>query len=59
MSTKEAERDHKEVPDSELTEGKLNKKGDLLRPQPSNDPNDPLVSGGKHRFSRYMQECLY
>lgn len=33
-----------ELSDIELTEGKRSKKGILLRPQPSNDPNDPLVS---------------
>lgn len=43
---KDAEPKHLEVvpPDSELTQGKVNKNGILLRPQPSNDPNDPLVS---------------
>ncbi len=30
--------------DIELVEGKRSEKGILLRPQPSNDPNDPLVS---------------
>jgi hypothetical protein len=33
-----------ELSDIELLEGKRSKKGFLLRPQPSNDPNDPLVS---------------
>jgi hypothetical protein len=33
-----------ELSDIELVEGKRSKKGLLLRPQPSNDPNDPLVS---------------
>jgi hypothetical protein len=33
-----------ELSDIELVEGKRSKKGFLLRPQPSNDPNDPLVS---------------
>jgi hypothetical protein len=33
-----------ELADIELVEGKRSKKGILLRPQPSNDPNDPLVS---------------
>jgi hypothetical protein len=33
-----------ELSDIELTEGKRSKKAILLRPQPSNDPNDPLVS---------------
>jgi hypothetical protein len=32
-----------ELSDIELVEGKRSKKGLLLRPQPSNDPNDPLV----------------
>jgi hypothetical protein len=32
-----------ELLDIELMEGKRSKKGLLLRPQPSNDPNDPLV----------------
>lgn len=32
-----------ELEDIELVEGKRSKKGILLRPQPSNDPNDPLV----------------
>jgi hypothetical protein len=32
-----------ELADIELVEGKRSKKGILLRPQPSNDPNDPLV----------------
>ena len=30
--------------DIELVEGKRSKKGFILRPQPSNDPNDPLVN---------------
>lgn len=33
-----------ELADIELVEGKRSKKGILLRPQPTNDPNDPLVS---------------
>jgi hypothetical protein len=33
-----------ELADIELVEGKRSEKGILLRPQPSNDPNDPLVS---------------
>lgn len=32
-----------ELSDIELVEGKRSKKGLLLRPQPSNNPNDPLV----------------
>lgn len=32
-----------ELYEIELVEGKRSKKGILLRPQPSNDPNDPLV----------------
>ena len=51
MSTKDTEVEQKEVrvygnqelSDIELVEGKRSKKGLLLRPQPSNDPNDPLV----------------
>ena len=51
MSTKEADIDQQEVQgygkqelsDIELVEGKRSKKGVLLRPQPSNDPNDPLL----------------
>ena len=50
MSKKEADIDNQEVQgyrkqelsDIELVEGKRSKKGLLLRPQPSNDPNDPL-----------------
>lgn len=30
--------------DSQVEEGKRSKNGLLLRPQPSNDPNDPLVN---------------
>lgn len=33
-----------EVAVNYITQGKVNKNGILLRPQPSNDPNDPLVS---------------
>lgn len=51
MSTKDAKIEQEEVrgygkqelSDIELVEGKRSKKGLLLRPQPSNDPNDPLV----------------
>jgi hypothetical protein len=51
MSTKDAainqrevrEYEKRELSDIELVEGKRSKKGLLLRPQPSNDPNDPLV----------------
>ena len=49
MSMKDAKSDQHEVrggqelSDIELVEGKRSKKGLLLRPQPSNDPNDPLV----------------
>jgi hypothetical protein len=39
-----AEKPALELSDIELIEGKRSKKGLLLRPQPSNDPNDPLVS---------------
>ena len=50
-STKDADIDKQEVRESEkrelsdieLVEGKRSKKGLLLRPQPSNDPNDPLA----------------
>lgn len=37
-------KDIQELSDIELVEGKRSKKGFLLRPEPSNDPNDPLVS---------------
>jgi hypothetical protein len=37
-----------ELSDIELVEGKRSKKGLLLRPQPSNDPNDPLVGVSPH-----------
>jgi hypothetical protein len=37
------EKGMQELSDIELLEGKRSKKGFLLRPQPSNDPNDPLV----------------
>jgi hypothetical protein len=33
-----------ELSDIELVEGTRSRKGFLLRPQPSNGPNDPLVS---------------
>jgi hypothetical protein len=36
--------DIQEFSDIELVEGKRSKKGFMLRPQPSNDLNDPLVS---------------
>lgn len=32
-----------EVVESEIVEGKTNQAGVILRPQPSNDPNEPLV----------------
>jgi hypothetical protein len=38
-----------ELSDIELVEGKRSKKGLLLRPQPSNDPNDPLVGASPTR----------
>jgi hypothetical protein len=38
------EKPAQELYEIELVEGKRSKKGILLRPQPSNDPNDPLVS---------------
>ena len=37
------EKSTQELSDIQLLEGKRSKKGFLLRPQPSNDPNDPLV----------------
>jgi hypothetical protein len=48
MSTKDEKIEQQEVrgqelAEIELVEGKRSKKGLLLRPQPSNDPNDPLV----------------
>jgi hypothetical protein len=42
-----------ELSDIELVEGKRSKKGFLLRPQPSNNPNDPLVST-KNFSQRYV-----
>jgi hypothetical protein len=33
----------RELTENDLVEGKRSKKGFFLRPQPSNDPNDPLV----------------
>jgi hypothetical protein len=41
------EKGMQELSDIELIEGKRSEKGFLLRPQPSNDPNDPLVCMGK------------
>jgi hypothetical protein len=38
-----------ELSDVELVEGKRSKKGLLLRPQPSNDPNDPLAGASPTR----------
>ncbi len=37
------EKPAQELSEIELVDGKRSKKGVLLRPQPSNDPNDPLV----------------
>jgi hypothetical protein len=34
---------HDEIADENITGGKTSKSGIVLRPQPSNDPNDPLV----------------
>jgi hypothetical protein len=32
-----------ELAESHIVEGKTSKKGIVLRPQPTNDPNEPLV----------------
>jgi hypothetical protein len=37
------EKPAQELSEIELVDGKRSKKGILLRPQPSKDPNDPLV----------------
>jgi len=37
------EKPAQELSEIELVDGKRSKKGILLRPQPSNDPNDPFV----------------
>jgi hypothetical protein len=37
------EKHAQELSEIELVDGKRSEKGILLRPQPSNDPNDPLV----------------
>jgi hypothetical protein len=42
-----------ELADIELVEGKRSKKGILLRPQPSNDPNDPLVRTSSNLSYQY------
>jgi hypothetical protein len=34
---------HNDIADESITRGKTSKSGIVLRPQPSNDPNDPLV----------------
>jgi hypothetical protein len=44
-----------EFADIELVEGKQSKKGILLRPQPSNDPNDPLVSASSEASCQYSR----
>ena len=43
-----------ELTDIELVDGKRSKEGLLLRPQPSNDPNDPLVCV----YSRYPTNTI-
>lgn len=35
---------HDEFVDENIVEGKTSKSGIVLRPQPTNDPNDPLVT---------------
>jgi hypothetical protein len=47
------EKGGEELSDIELVEGTRSKKGFLLRSQPSNDPNDPLVST-KNFSQRYV-----
>lgn len=46
-----------ELSDIEVVDGKRSRKGFLLRPQPSNDPNDPLVSS-RISHSEMLKTCL-
>ncbi|PMD14114.1 MFS general substrate transporter [Hyaloscypha hepaticicola] len=48
-----------ELYEIELVEGKRSKKGILLRPQPSNVPNDPLNWPYWEKYSTYLTVCFF
>lgn len=53
------EKEEHELSDIELVEGKRSKKGVLLRPQPSNDPNDPLNWPFLEKYTTYLTICFF
>ncbi|KUJ11873.1 putative polyamine transporter [Mollisia scopiformis] len=53
------EKPPREPTDFEIVEGKRSKKGLLLRPQPSNDPNDPLNWPALEKYSTYLTVCFF
>ncbi|KAI9648039.1 hypothetical protein NHQ30_002667 [Ciborinia camelliae] len=47
-----------EISDLELVEGKVSRKGIPLRPQPTNDPNDPLNWSFFEKYTTYITICF-
>lgn len=47
---------HDEIADENIVRSKTSKSGIVLRPQPSNDPNDPLVRLFFYLFSDERDE---
>lgn len=47
VNEEKAEAAKAELAEFDIVQGKVSKKGVVLRPQPTNDPNEPLVSLGQ------------
>ncbi|KAI0125983.1 major facilitator superfamily domain-containing protein [Xylariales sp. AK1849] len=51
--------EHGEVADHEIIEGKRSESGIILRPQPTNDPNEPLNWSQSEKYTTYLVVCWF
>ncbi|KAJ6013697.1 hypothetical protein N7540_008288 [Penicillium herquei] len=50
---------HGESLDQDIVTGKISKSGVLLRPQPTNDPNEPLNWPQREKYATYLVLCWF
>ncbi|KAF2115638.1 major facilitator superfamily domain-containing protein [Lophiotrema nucula] len=50
---------HAELAEHDIVQGKVSKKGIVLRPQPTNDPNEPLNWNQFEKYTTYVVCCFF
>ncbi|KAM3085395.1 hypothetical protein ACMFMG_002473 [Clarireedia jacksonii] len=59
IQSHESKAEIQQVSDLEIAAGKTSKNGILLRPQPTNDPNDPLNWTSTKKYATYITICIF